>query len=226
MSFGNKEAPDPEEATIEHIMPQTLSKEWKDDLGPDAREVRDKWIHTPGNLTFSGYNIGLSNRRFVVKCQGIGETPGYGKSNFELTKVLASNTKWGAVEIEARGKDLAGRAATIWTGPKFQNAGEHDAVPENPFAEGGTRAKLFNILIDGQSHSIATIQEQYAWDVVHRVDRLRHHGEKTGRWRIEHAGDKVRMTWQAGDGPNPADLVTTQEPDAQESEHVLEGDLT
>jgi hypothetical protein len=218
MSFGSKEAPDPEKATIEHIMPQTLSKEWKDDLGPDAREVRDKWIHTPGNLTFSGYNTGLSNRRFVVKCQGIGETPGYGKSNFELTKLLVTNAKWGAAEIETRAKDLAG--------PKFQPPGEYDAFPENPFAEGGTRAKLFNILIDGQWHSITTIQEQYAWDVVHRVDRLRYHGEKSGRWGIEQVDDKVRMTWQAGDGPNPADLVTTQEPDAQQSERVLEGDST
>src|ERR1700730_19464268 len=33
-SFGNKEAPNPDQATIEHVMPQTLSKECRDDLGP------------------------------------------------------------------------------------------------------------------------------------------------------------------------------------------------
>jgi Protein of unknown function DUF262/Protein of unknown function (DUF1524) len=194
-SFGNKEAPDPNQATIEHVMPQMLSKEWKDDLGPNARDIREKWLHTPGNLTFTGYNTGLGNKRFVVKCQGVGETPGYSKSNFELTKMLLKNAKWGAEEIELRGKELAERAAEVWGGPKLQIGAAADGVPENPFAETGSRAKLFNILLDGQWHSIATIQEQYRWDVPHRVERLRHHGNKTGRWRIETEGDQVRMVW-------------------------------
>jgi hypothetical protein len=194
-SFGNKEPPNPSEATIEHIMPQTLSKEWKDDLGPDAKEIRETWVHTPGNLTFSGYNTGLSNKRFTVKCQGVGETLGYVKSNFELTKMFVTNTKWGAAEIEARGKELAGRAVAIWTGPRLELDAATDAAPENPFAEGGTRARLFNILLDGQWHSITTIQEQYRWDVHHRVERLRHHGTKGGRWKIEQEGDQIRMGW-------------------------------
>jgi hypothetical protein len=196
MSFGSKEAPDPEQATIEHILPQTLSKEWKDDLGPNARDIKEQWVHTVGNLTFSGYNTGLSNKRFSVKLQGLGDTLGYSKSNFELTKMLVSSGKWDADEIEKRGKELAERSAAIWTGPRLQvTDSANDARPENPFAEGGTRAKLFNILLDGQWHSIATIQEQYRWDVAHRVERLRHIGAKNGLWKIEQDGDKARMAW-------------------------------
>ena len=194
-SFGNKEAPNPDQATIEHVMPQNLSKEWKDDLGPNAHEIRDRWIHTPGNLTFSGYNTGLSNKRFVIKLQGVGETLGYIQSNFELTKMMIRNTKWGAEEIAARGGALAERAATIWNGPKLQPDAARDGVPENPFAEGGKRAKVFNILLDGQWHSVTTIQEQYRWDVLQRVERLRHHGDKNRNWKLEQEGDRVRMIW-------------------------------
>jgi hypothetical protein len=196
MSFGSKEAPDPEQATIEHILPQTLSKEWKDDLGPNARDIKEEWGHTVGNLTFSGYNTGLSNKRFPIKLQGLGETLGYTKSNFELTKMLVGSVKWGAEEIESRGRELSERSAAIWSGPRLHSADSvSDARPENPFAEGGTRAKLFNILLDGQWHSIVTIQEQYRWDVAHRVERLRHIGAKNGLWRIDQDGDKVRMAW-------------------------------
>jgi hypothetical protein len=66
-SFGSKEPPNPNDATIEHVMPQSLSKEWKEDLGADARSTHDEWLHTIGNLTFSGYNTGLSNKRFAIK---------------------------------------------------------------------------------------------------------------------------------------------------------------
>jgi uncharacterized protein DUF262/uncharacterized protein DUF1524 len=195
-SFGSKEAPDPENATVEHIMPQTLSKDWREDLGIDARRIHEDWVDTLGNLTFTGYNTGLSNRRFSVKLEGYGETPGYNKSNFELTRSFVSCTKWGEEEIAKRGQELAARAAKIWLGPKLEVAGQSsDTRPENPFRETGTRAKLFNILIDGQWHSITTIQEQYRWDVAHRVERLRETGAKTGKWSIEQERDKIRMAW-------------------------------
>lgn len=88
---------------------------------------------------------------------------------------------------------MAQRAFAIWRGPK--NVVQEDGRPENSFSENGTRFKLFNILIDGQWHSISTIQEQYGWDVPYRVERLRLIGAKKGKWKIEQDGDKVRMTW-------------------------------
>ncbi|MGO9210435.1 MAG: DUF4268 domain-containing protein [Terriglobales bacterium] len=194
-SFGSKEPPDPDDATIEHVMPQALSKEWREDLGPDARQIHEQWVDTLGNLTFSGYNTGLSNKRFSVKMQGVGNTLGYTQSNFELTKLVTKYTKWGAEEIEKRGEELAERASEIWKGPTVTSVEDVGGRPENPFNESGTRAKLFNILIDGQWHSITTIQEQYRWDVQDRIDRLRAFGAKTGRWTIEQADGKVRMTW-------------------------------
>ena len=48
-SFGQKEKVTLDEnITIEHIMPQTLTPEWRDMLGESADEVHSRWLHTPG----------------------------------------------------------------------------------------------------------------------------------------------------------------------------------
>ena len=55
--------------TIEHIMPQTLSAEWRADLGPEADEVNSRYGDTLANLTLvpQTWNSQLSNRPFGEK---------------------------------------------------------------------------------------------------------------------------------------------------------------
>src|SRR5699024_5243846 len=50
--------------TIEHIMPQTLTKQWREDLGPDYEEIHSVWVNRLANLTITGYNSEYSNRSF------------------------------------------------------------------------------------------------------------------------------------------------------------------
>lgn len=50
--------------SIEHIMPQTLSDDWKIELGDITEEEYDKWLHNIGNLTLTAYNSEYSNRKF------------------------------------------------------------------------------------------------------------------------------------------------------------------
>lgn len=66
-SFNHKETVDLSTATIEHIMPQTLNQEWKDELGLDAENVHSTLINTFGNLTLTGYNSELGNLPFSDK---------------------------------------------------------------------------------------------------------------------------------------------------------------
>lgn len=56
-------------SSIEHIMPQALSDDWKQDLGENYNEIYDTYLDTLGNLTLvtTGWNIELSNSRFSVK---------------------------------------------------------------------------------------------------------------------------------------------------------------
>ena len=55
--------------TIEHIMPQNknLSSTWQNMLGPDWKEIKEKYLHTLGNLTLTGYNSELGDKPFAEK---------------------------------------------------------------------------------------------------------------------------------------------------------------
>lgn len=56
---------------VEHIMPQTLTEEWKSDLKvwgvKDPQDFHQKRLHVLGNLTLSKINASLSNNRFEEK---------------------------------------------------------------------------------------------------------------------------------------------------------------
>lgn len=109
-SFGNKEAPEiSDQITIEHIMPKTLSPEWSQALGPNARDIHVRWLDTPGNLTLTGYNPELSNKPFLEKRELLGA-----KTNFALSKMLLDRDQWDDEAIEQRGRVLAERAVSIW----------------------------------------------------------------------------------------------------------------
>jgi hypothetical protein len=100
--------------TIEHIMPQTLSDEWRAVLraqGIDPDQVRDELLHTLGNLTLTGYNTKLSNDLFARKQQI------YQGSSLQMNHSIAEASTWGRSEILARADDLAERIVKIWPPP-------------------------------------------------------------------------------------------------------------
>lgn len=55
--------------SIEHVMPQNknLSSEWQKMLGENWQADKDRWLHTLGNLTLTGYNSELGDRPFSEK---------------------------------------------------------------------------------------------------------------------------------------------------------------
>lgn len=110
-SIPHRERGDTSQAQIEHIMPQTLTDRWKEDLGPEWERVHESWLHTPGNLTLSAYNGVVSNHPFPVKREE------YERSHLMLTRDLAQRSHWGESEIQERGEWLASKAGEIWTGP-------------------------------------------------------------------------------------------------------------
>ena len=108
-SFNKKETPEQtDQITIEHIMPQTLSDEWKEYLGSDWPDIHTQWLDTVGNLTLSGYNPELGNRPFSEKQQLLLD------SNFALSESLEHIECWCPDSIQNRANDLAGRALEIW----------------------------------------------------------------------------------------------------------------
>ena len=104
---------------IEHIMPRSIEdncngRKWQGELGGEWRQIHRDWVHTPGNLTLIGpdYNKKMSNKWISEKIPAL-------TGGIHLNEHFKNHTfeKWGAEEIEARGKELAEFAAKIWCGP-------------------------------------------------------------------------------------------------------------
>jgi alkylated DNA nucleotide flippase Atl1 len=100
--------------SIEHIMPQSLTAEWREGLsaaGDDPAEVHAELLHTLGNLTATAYNGQLSNNPFERKQEILSG------SHLELNRAIKPAGQWGKAEILARADELAERATGIWPGP-------------------------------------------------------------------------------------------------------------
>ncbi len=115
-NFDTKEPVNTKECTIEHIMPQTLTEEWKRDLGENFQAIHDKYLHTIGNLTLTGYNQDYSNNSFQEKRN---MEKGFKQSPLRLNQGLGDLESFGEKDIEKRANDLADWALKIWTYPKL-----------------------------------------------------------------------------------------------------------
>ncbi|WP_120981942.1 DUF262 and DUF1524 domain-containing protein [Helicobacter pylori] len=115
-NFERKERVYAHEYTIEHIIPQTLTEEWKRDLGENFQAIHDKYLHTIGNLTLTGYNQEYSNKSFQEKRD---MEKGFKQSPLKLNQSLKDLESFGEKEIEKRANDLADWALKIWTYPKL-----------------------------------------------------------------------------------------------------------
>jgi hypothetical protein len=104
----HKEAVDFLNATIEHVMPQSLTPEWEALLGSDATATHDRWLDCIGNLTLTGYNSELSNDSFAKKKLLLQQ------SHYEMNKWIASHATWTEEEIRNRVDLLATKAIAIW----------------------------------------------------------------------------------------------------------------
>ncbi|MGL2611362.1 GmrSD restriction endonuclease domain-containing protein [Helicobacter pylori] len=115
-NFDTKEPVDTQKCNIEHIMPQTLTPEWQKDLGENFEAIHEKYLHTIGNLTLTGYNAEYSNKSFQEKRD---MEKGFKQSSLKLNQNLKDLESFGEKEIEKRANDLADWALKIWTYPKL-----------------------------------------------------------------------------------------------------------
>ena len=107
------ETPPFDKLTVEHVMPQTLSEDWREHLGEKADEVHEKYLHRLGNLTLCGPRWGsaISNHLFKKKKEF------YRKSSVMMTRQLAELPTWDADTIKRRADELAEKALRLWPRP-------------------------------------------------------------------------------------------------------------
>ena len=105
--------------TIEHIMPQTLSNEWKKSLGEDYETVYQNYLNTLGNLTLvtSDWNSSLSNRSFEEKKQRLASHALKMNSDYFSQDIAY----WDEVEILQRMEFITDNFLEVW--PSFGQTG-------------------------------------------------------------------------------------------------------
>ena len=104
----HKEMADLAQMQIEHILPQVLSAEWEQALGPAASDIKERYQHTLGNLTLTGYNPELGNQSFLRKKEI------YSESHIELNKWVSLQSVWNDQTIQQRAALLANGCLKIW----------------------------------------------------------------------------------------------------------------
>ncbi|OJZ96739.1 DUF262 and DUF1524 domain-containing protein [Helicobacter pylori] len=150
-NFDRKERVYTHEYTTEHIMPQELTEEWEKDLGENFQAIHDKYLHTIGNLTKTGYNTEYRNKSFQEK-QGMEK--GFKDSPLRLNQSLRDLESFGEKEIKKRANDLADLALKIWTYPnldaetleKYKPKKEKKVYDLSSYKFGSHSRELFDIL--------------------------------------------------------------------------------
>ena len=115
-NHGRKERVPVDEYTIEHIMPQNenLSAAWREALGPEWKQVHERWLHTLGNLTLTGYNSEYSDHPFSEKRD---MQDGFRESPLRLNEGLGALDTWNEETIKERAGQLATKAVQVWVLP-------------------------------------------------------------------------------------------------------------
>lgn len=107
-SFNHKETPAFNNLSIEHIMPQTLTKSWQKYLGDNWQSDYDLYVNSLGNLTLTAYNSELSNASFTDKKKHLSN------SKLSLNGYFSEIMDWNKEEIQKRSEYLANTALKVW----------------------------------------------------------------------------------------------------------------
>ena len=129
-SFQEKEIINLDNLTIEHVMPKSITEEWKRYLDMDnVEEFHEQYKNRIGNLTLTAYNSEMGQKLFDEKKNN---------SDFSrlcLNKYFEKIKIWDKNEIEKRSNKLFEMALKIWPFP--------DVIPEKKFS-----SEYYNILDD------------------------------------------------------------------------------
>ncbi len=149
-NFDTKEPVNTEECSIEHVMPQEPIPEWQRDLGENFETIHEKYLHTIGNLTLTGYNSEYSNKSFQEKRE---MDNGFKQSPLKLNQSLKDLEVFGEKEILDRAEDLANLALKIWVSPKTlgsdKSKKEKEVYDLNSYKFSPYSRELFEILREG-----------------------------------------------------------------------------
>ena len=129
-----KEHLDTEKLTIEHILPQNknISDSWKNMLGENYQEIKDRYLHTLGNLSLTGYNSELSDKSFENKKKELSNSVSHVTY---LNEDVLNQEVWNQSTIEKRANRLANKLIQLY--PIIE--------PKNKIQFNDTRYRMYKV---------------------------------------------------------------------------------
>lgn len=121
--------------SVEHVMPQTLTSDWEQDLyswGVESPgQIHQQLLHVLGNLTITPINSHLGNQRFEDKTQKLED------DSQPINQRIADSASWTEARIGERGREMAGIAVRVFEEPL---SGSESAAASKKYASlyGGT----------------------------------------------------------------------------------------
>lgn len=106
---------DLDQCTVEHVMPQELTSDWRSDLSAwgvrDPSDLHARKLHVLGNLTLTLINSELSNKRLAAKLELLEDDA------LRINKRLKTVTSWTEASIVERSRELATQLVNALPGP-------------------------------------------------------------------------------------------------------------
>lgn len=160
--------------SIEHIMPQTLSPAWKKALGNNYGEIHERYLHTIGNLTLTGYNSEYSNKMFIEKRD---MEKGFKDSRLHLNVDLANLDKWDEEEIVKRADNLTKKALEIWNMPETNYEEEDEYISSYDLSDTETSfigEKIKSFKFDNHIYEVKSWKEfcEYIARFLYDLDKI------------------------------------------------------
>lgn len=111
--------------TLEHVMPVTLTDDWRNELWDQAETIHTKNVNLLGNLTLCGreINSALSNSSFQIK-KGI-----YANSPIKFTRRISKFDEWNENAISQRTEEISEKVLQLWPWQNDnQGSGDVDVI--------------------------------------------------------------------------------------------------
>lgn len=150
------------EATIEHILPQTPSDQWKKDIGENFNMIFDQYLHSLGNLTLvtSEWNGDLSNLPFSRKQPILAEHALLMNQQYFQQPIPC----WNDLAIQSRAKFLLSNILEIWP-----------AIGEIPAPRTAARTRPDRLVLLGEDFSVESwrdVAEKTTEAIIQIVDNF------------------------------------------------------
>lgn len=206
----NKETVYTDTATIEHIMPQNKTEDWRNEIGRDYDKIFETYLHTLGNLTLTGFNSELSDKKYAEKRNLIKQNSKFNILNLEIV----TNETWSDKIILKRAQRLSDRLIGMFSLPKIitESALIKPTNNRRTVNDGrsviGTKVSSFNFM--GETKNVSNYTE-LLMSVMEFLDFLDSEKTKELAQKQYNApnGTKSLISFDPSDMRDPKEIKTT-----------------